>query len=239
MNAYFIFIGNDLKIIFRDKTLILMFFLPIILILVCRMLVPFISSFLPGLNEYYWLIIAGFGILSGATPAFLTAFLLLDEKDEDLIPVLRVTPVSYSKLITYRIVFLMQTSFVFALVFLNFNGLAYYSFLRVVATSVLISFIPAILLMLIIPFAKNKIEGVTLFKGLNAVLFIPVIAFFVTPGLKFLFGIIPFFWIYELLQTGSNNGIAVAFTLGLTINAAFFYLLTVFFKRAFIKQANN
>jgi fluoroquinolone transport system permease protein len=239
MNNYITFIGNDLKIVFRDKTLILMFFLPVILILVCRILVPIISNYLPEINEYNWLIAAGFCILSGSTPAFLTAFLLLDEKDENLIPVLKVTPLPYSKLITYRVSFLMLTSFIFAVIFLYLNGLESYSFSRIVTASVLVAFIPAILLLFIIPFAKNKIEGVTLFKGINVVLFIPIIAFFIAPQWKLVFGIIPFYWIYEILEKDTQNNIFIQLALGFLVNGLFFYLLTRFFSKTFTKRIDS
>ncbi len=238
MNNYFVFIGNDLKIVFRDKTLLLMFFLPIILILVCRIIVPIISNYIPDINEYNWLISAGFCILAGSTPAFLSAFLLLDEKDEKLTAVLKVTPLPYSRLITYRISFLLLISFLSAVLFLLMSGLSTYSFITIISASVLVSFVPAILLMLIIPFAKNKIEGVTLFKGINVVLFIPIIAFFIAPEWKMAFGIIPFYWIYEILHTPAGNGLFFNFSLGLLINGSIFYLLTRFFNKTFIKQAN-
>ncbi len=239
MSNYITFISNDLRIVFRDKTLILMFFLPVILILVCRILVPIVSNYLPEISEYNWLILAGFCVLSGSTPAFLTAFLLLDEKDENLIPVLKVTPLPYSKLITYRISFLMLTSFIFAIIFLYLNGLASYSFSRIVTSSALVSFIPAILLLLIIPFAKNKIEGVTLFKGINVVLFIPITAFFIAPQWKMVFGILPFYWIYEILEKDTQNGLFIQFVPGLLVNGAFLYLLTRFFNKTFMKRINN
>jgi len=225
-----------MRIVFRDKTLIIMFFLPIILIIICRLLVPFISNYISGLNEHYWIILASFCILSGSTPAFLTAFLMLDEKDENLIPVLNITPLPYSKLLSYRVSFLMLTSFIFSIIFLLLNGLASYSFLRIISTSLLVSFVPAILIMLIIPFAKNKIEGVTLFKGVNVLLFIPIIGFFVAPAWKAIIGIIPFYWIYDMLQTNTESELLLTLVPGLLINCAFFYLLILFFNKKFIKR---
>jgi len=236
MDTYFTFISNDLKIVFRDKTLMLMFFLPIILILVCRFLVPFIANYVPQMDEYYWMILAGFCILSGSTPAFLAAFLMLDEKDENLIPVLKITPLPYSKLIAFRISFLMISSFIFSAIFLLLNGLESYSFFRIIAASLLVSYVPAILLLLILPFAKNKIEGVTLFKGINVTLFIPIVAFFIDPEWKFAFGVIPFYWVYDILQTNIKSEIPFSLITGLIVNSASFYLLIQFFNKRFIKK---
>ena len=239
MNNYLTFINNDLKIIFRDKTLMIMFLLPIILILVCRTLVPILNNYVPEIKEYNWLILAGFCILSGSTPAFLTAFLLLDEKDEKLIAALKVTPLPYSRLITYRISFLMLISFSSATIFLLMNGVAYYSLFKIVSASILVSFIPGVLLMFLIPFAKNKIEGVTLFKGINIILFLPIIAFFITPEWKMVFGIIPFYWVYEILRIDLENGLIIPFSLGLFVNGIFFYLLARFFNKTYMKRVND
>lgn len=239
MKTYLTFISNDLKIVFRDKTLILMFFLPIILILVCRILVPILASYIPEVSSYYWMILAAFCTLSASTPAFLTAFLMLDEKDENLIPVLKVSPYPYSTLIAYRVSFLMLNSFIFSIIFLIFNGLKEYSYFNILQSSILAAFIPAILILFIVPFAKNKIEGVTLFKIANSILFIPLIAFFISPAWKNIFGIIPFYWVFDSLSPlNEHSQPGTIFLAGILVNAAYLYLLALFFKKRFIRQVN-
>lgn len=238
MKTYITFISNDLKIIFRDKTMAMIAFLPIILIMVCRFLVPFIATYVTGFEGYYWMILAAFCILSGSTPAFLSAFLMLDEKDENLVPVLKVTPVQYSNLIASRISFLMAFSFISSLLFLLFNGLQNTPFGKIIMSSILVSFVPAILLLFILPFAKNKIEGVTLFKGVNVVLFIPIAAFFVPVGWKMAFGVLPFYWVYELLNAETISFLTTflkIFLPGFGIAATYFLLLIKFFNKRFVR----
>jgi len=237
MRTYLTFISNDLKIVFRDKTLILMFFLPVILILVCRILVPFIPQYFAQITDYYWMIVAAFCAISASTPAFLTAFLMLDEKDENLVDVLRVSPRPYSTLIAYRASFLMFNSFIFSNIFLIFNGLQEYSYLTIFQSSILASFIPVILLLFIVPFAKNKIEGVTLFKISNSILFIPMIAFFVSPVWKNTFGIIPFYWMFDLLAPQNSSHHLMIFFIGIVVNGLYLFLLAIFFKKRFIAQS--
>ena len=132
----------------------------------------------------------------------------------------------------------MLTSFLSVIIFLLLNGLANFLFYKVIGAAILVSFVPAILRMLIIPFAKNKIEGVTLFKGINVVLFIPIIAFFIAPEWKVAFGIIPFYWVYEILQTPAENEFLTSFFPGLILNGVFFYMLVRFFNKTFMKQTN-
>lgn len=240
MNAAITFISNDLKIIFRDKTLSLMFFIPIILILFCRIVIPYLAGYVPEVKDYYTKIQAGFCVLSGALPAFLTAFLMLDEKDENLIPVLKIMPYSYQRLITFRISFLMLMSFIFSIIFLVFNGLARISFIEMLLISILVAFIPAILILVILPFARNKIEGVTLFKAFNSILFIPLLAFFVPEFWSNFFGIIPFYWVYKLLITDATGTIQLTpFLAGLFINIFYLYLFYLLFNKKFINKANH
>lgn len=237
MSSFRTFIINDFKLIFRDKTLMIMFFLPVIFLIICRYPIPILTTYFPETKEYYWLIQASFCILSGSTPAFLTAFIMLDEKDEQLISVLKITPMPFSKIISFRVLFLMLISFVFTLMFLTLNELSSPTFSAIILTSILTSFVPAILLLFILPLARNKIEGVTLFKGINMILFIPIAAFFVSPEWKNFFGILPFYWIYELLNN-SDGAIFYSFVFGLLINGGFLFLLILYFNKRFIKRIN-
>lgn len=215
----------------------IMFFLPVIFLIICRIPVPILSEYFPEIKNYYWLVEASFCILSGSTPAFLTAFIMLDEKDEHLISVLKTTPVPYPRIISYRVFFLMLTSFFFTLIFLSFNKLVAHSLLTVLLTSILASFVPALLLLFILPLARNKIEGVTLFKGINMILFIPIAAFFVAPEWKNVFGIIPFYWIYELLHTNEGTNL-ISFFIGMLANSSFLFLLVLYFNKRFIKKTS-
>jgi len=240
MGKFITYISNDLKIIFRDKTMIIMFFLPLIFIFLCRLGLPIISRYVPQIIEYYWIIIASFCILSGAMPAFLTAFLMLDEKDENITEVLKIIPFPYTKLITYRIIFLMFSSYVFSNIFLFFNGLFFYPIHKIIMVSILVSFVPALLTLGIIPFAKNKIEGVTLFKGFNSLLFIPIIAFFVPENWQYVFGIVPFFWAFDLLSGNiPNHEIVVRFIVGLLVNISYLLILTHFFIKRTTIMSNQ
>ena len=94
MNLFFKILHNDLKLILRDKSLLIMFFLPLIIILVCRIGVPELSEYVPAIKEYYWLIVAGLTSVTASTPAFLIGFILLDERDENIHTILKILPLS-------------------------------------------------------------------------------------------------------------------------------------------------
>lgn len=201
MKLFFKVIKNDLKIIFRDETLYIMFFLPVIFILVCRLLVPLIPKYIyPELTEYYWLIVAGLTSVTASTPSFLIGFILLDERDENVHILHKVLPLPSNFILKCRTIFMILASFIFSLLILQFNGLIKMNFIYMIMISILFSLIPPLLTFSIVSIAKNKIVAATLYKGLSMFLVLPIAAFFIKSTWRFSFGIIPFFWTFNAFE---------------------------------------
>jgi hypothetical protein len=55
-----------------------------------------------------------------------------------------------------------------------------------------------------VTFARNKIEGTTILKLLNFIIFLPVAGFFTDIPWKYLFGLIPPFWSYQIIEAYHN-----------------------------------
>lgn len=125
---------------------------------------------------------------------------MLDEKDENLFTVLRVMPVSPGIFILLRLIFITLLGFFaswFTIIFSGIEGINLYN-------SVLLSiqtglFVPLITLFCI-TFGRNKVEGVTLVKGINFLSIIPLVFIFSAPDWEFMGGIIPFYWVYKAFE---------------------------------------
>jgi len=233
MKLFLSVVKNDLKIIFRDSTMYIMFFLPLIFIALCRFLVPLATRYLlPVLPEYYWLIVAGFTSVSASTPSFLTGFILLDERDENIHVLQKVLPLPANFILKCRTIFMVIASFFFSIIILQFNGLINLKFIYLVMISVLFSFIPPILTFSIVAFAKNKIEATTMYKGLSMFLVLPVAAFFIKSGWKYGFGAIPFFWTFNAFQLEGALWLSLGnFLIGLVVHLIFIVLFYTLYKK--------
>lgn len=233
MGLFISILRNDLKLIFRDKSMLIMFFLPFIFVGICRLGVPYLAKFVPEIPQFYWLIVAGFSSVTASTPAFLFGFILLDERDENIHHILRILPLPENYILKSRILFIVFIGFIFSLFILVFNGLIKYNFFETVALAVLFSFIPPVLTFAITAVARNKIEAATMYKGLSTILFLPIIAFFVDGIWKYVFGIIPFFWTFEAIYFSGNT---LKFILSFLVSFAFHSLVIYLLYRFYCKR---
>ena len=232
MNLLFKIIKNDLRLIFRDKSLMVMFIVPVAVILLCRIGIPQLAEIVPDFPDYYWLIVACLTMVNAATPSYLFGFILLDERDENIHIMLRVLPVPENFILKSRVVFMVLMGYLFSTLILLFNGLIHFHYYQIIILSLLFALIPPVSTFAITAFAKNKIEAATLYKALNVLLFIPVVAFFIDGVPKILFKIIPFYWIFETIRLVSLNlQIAISFLLALITNIFLAWLLYRIYKK--------
>ncbi len=232
MKQYLTVIKNDLKLMFRDETMFLIFFIPIILVFVCRFGVPYLTEWVKELPGYYWLIVAGFTSITASTPSFLVGFIILDEKDQNVDIIKKILPLPPNFVLKCRIIFMVVASFIFSLFILSFNGLITFSIFYTISISMLFSLIPPVLTFAIIGIAKNKIEAATLYKGLSMVLFLPIAAFFIHNEWRFAFGIIPFYWTFNAFKVVNDIWyFLLNFVAGITVHTLFILLLYNMYKR--------
>jgi len=203
MNNYIAILAADYKNTRRDPILLLMLWLPLFMLLIIRYGLPVLVHQLPLLANYYQEIIAFFALLNAVFPGFILSFIILDEKDLQLIPIIKTTPVSLSGFLWVRIGFLVIYGFLSSLILVVFNGVYGIAFLKAMAISILCTLNAPILILLITTLAKNKVEGLTYLKVANIILFIPAIAMFIDTKWELFLGIFPAFWIYQYMDTSN------------------------------------
>lgn len=160
---------------------------------------------------------------------WVTGFLLLEDRDEGSLLAVDVTPIGKSGFLAYRVTATILitaaiTLYAVPLVVPEVGwGLA--------ALLALLIGIEAVLAAVVLPaIARNKVEGLALTKLTNIVSIVPLIAIFPLPW-RYLAGIVPTYWIGELLQLSSVSylpplavmALAVATHLGAA--AGLFWLL--------------
>ena len=224
---------NDFRNIFRDDILKILFFVPVIFILMLRFGLPLLLEYVPAITEYKFLIIGSLCLVTASFPAFIVSFIMLDEKDEGIFIMYKVLPMSDLKFFFYRVGFQITFSWIYTLLILLLSGSVEMLFWQKISAAFLFSLLPPLITLVSVTFARNKIEGVTIMKLMNFILFLPVAAFFIDLPWKYLFGIIPVYWSYQIMEVYNNNGMFLI-SLGIGISMHLLALRLIF--RIFIKR---
>lgn len=232
--VYFIKLAiNDLKNIVRDKFLVYACIaFPVMIILISRIFVHWISEAyaLEGIYPLFFMLLV---IMIPLIFGFITAFLIIDERDEHLLTVLRVMPISRNSYLAYRMFFMSIFSFIFVLIFPALSGLlegTQFSYTQYVPVAVLLTLFTPFSALLVTTFANNKVQAFAIFKIGGTVFLVPLFAFFIADNLKYVFGFIPNFWTFMAMDSVIQKGtadlvyLAVGFVFHIALLAVLFHL---------------
>jgi hypothetical protein len=222
---------NDIRNILRDRLLLYTAFLiPLIIIIFTRLVIPWLSENIVPLQQYYGVL---FMLMVTTVPmmfGFVTGFLIMDERDENLLTVLRVMPISRNTYLIYRMAFISILSFVYILLFPVFTGLIDISILDYLPIGVLLALFTPVMGLVANIVANNKVQAFAVFKTLGGVFFLPLFAFFIHNDFKYILGVIPNFWTFmaldKILTTGQQDYVflGIGFVFHLILLGILFYL---------------
>ena len=217
MKPIFVLAFNDLRNAFRDKVLLILLLLPFLLFPAFRFGLPVVAEFLPLVADYFLLILGFFCILVAILPAFLLSFMMLEEKDDNVLVALRVLPLSPFAYLTSRMGFTVLLSFGFALVSMLFSGLIDIGLVPSLGLAFQICLTGPIVTLSVVALARNKIEGLSVLKGLMFVFMVPMAVFFVDATWVHALCVFPPYWTYQAfkaLDSGSLLWFFIAMGLG-------------------------
>lgn len=234
MNKFLSVVRSDMKNIRRDPTLLLLLFVPLIMLVLLRTAMPLAAVYYPEICHYYPVILGLFALLNASFPAIIGAFILLDEKDVSLFPVIQVTPVSLSGFMLVRLQYLTVMGLLTSIMLITFNGFYAVSLMQSIALALLCVMNAPILLLLIVALSKNKVEGMANLKVANIVLLLPVAVFFLAPPYEYLLSVFPAFWVFAFLETMKPVGV---FMLGFPLLLLYNILSFSFFIKRTTKSA--
>lgn len=229
---------NDLRNIIRDRFFLFAFFAyPVMLILFSRILVHVIEPRIGGIFQLaseFELVLMFFVVIIPFIYSFIAAFLILDERDEHLLTVLRVMPISRTSFLAFRMFFMLVFSFIVLLIFPPLSGLvnmAEFSYLAYVPVALLFALFTPVASLLVASFATNKVQAFAIFKIGGTVFLIPIFAFFLNLGdLKWIFSPVPTFWsllsLDSVLESGSVDivSLVIGFAYHIVLIGVFFHI---------------
>lgn len=180
------------------------------------------------LADYYPLIMSFLPIAVAGMIGTVIGFLLLDQRDDQTMTALLVTPVSLADYLRYRMSTLIVACIALSCVTMLLAGLTETTALQLIVTSIVAAPLAPIYALFLGSMAGNKVQGFALIKVLGIVVVPCIVAYFVTGPWQSAFGIIPHYWslkVYWLFDMGAI-GRALAYSLfGLVWQAVLLALL--------------
>lgn len=199
---------NDVKLIGRDSFLILMGGYMIVTAVILRFGLPALdrtlvnNGIMPGetfpmrFAELYPMLVAYFAFFLGSVlTGVLFGFMLLDEKDDQTIKAMLVTPVPLNQYVLYRIGVPTVLAFVGVLIELYIMDLALLPAWQLVLLSLGAALTAPIAALFFATFAENKVQGFAMSKFAGIAGWTILIGWFVPEPVQWLIGIFPPFWI--------------------------------------------
>lgn len=227
---------NDLKNITRELMLIYIMFIPIIFAILIRYGVPILREKFLGkfdLVNYYPLITGYYILFVPVLIGIVVGFLVLDERDEGIVQVLILTPLSRKGYLIYRIFMPMLISLFYILILTQVSGLVEVPMTSLILLGLLSMLESPITALFLTAFAGNKVEGIAFSKGLGLLMMVPLLGFLKSKW-TILAGLIPFYWPVQSLLVIGQQRFYFSIFVGFLVHLLFLSILVKRFKAKLI-----
>ncbi|MGF1579794.1 MAG: ABC transporter permease [Gemmataceae bacterium] len=198
---------NDWRNIRRDALLRWMVVIPLFVAFLVRIFLPVIQHKLTvelgvldpkHVHDLHLLIMTGFFLLlNPLLVGFVIGLLLLDERDEGTLLALRVSPLSLTHYLLYKLTTPMLVATGMTLVCFPITGLDIEFRPAFVLVVLVASLVAPLMALFMAAFSADKVQGFALMKAANVFLVPPFAAYFFGAWWEVFFGISPVYWIIE------------------------------------------
>ena len=229
---------GDSRLIIRDPIFLVLIVAPFLIAAVLRFLIPLVGELIMkylsfDLAPHYPFLLSLFSTVPALLVGMILGFILLDERDQDLITYFTVTPLGRGGYLVYRLAVPQVLSIALAAVMLLVitAGVVQFPIWPSLGIVAMASLQAPMMVLYLGAFAANKVEGMVYAKAFG-LLFAGPIAGYLIPGRpKYLAGIIPPFWVTEAYLAALRNAwgeYVVCLVMGIITHAA---LMTFLFHR--------
>ena len=173
---------NDAKLIGRDQFMIGLVFYPVVTLLALRYGLPPLTDWALEQFEFdlvpYYAVIVSYGLVV-MIPMFMGmvfGLLLIEERDDNTLTAIMVTPVSLDRFVFYRILAAVLISLGMLLLFLPNVGIIELPFWQLLPISIVGTLMAPMTALLFFSLADNKIQAFGILKVISTLNIVPVIA---------------------------------------------------------------
>ena len=223
-----------LKQISKDGMLIVLIPAPFLAGIFFKLAIPFFNTVLT--SEFSFPLTAWYGLADGMLiclaplfTAMISAFLLLEERDEGLNAFYQITPAEGYSYLAARIGLPMTGAFIITIIVAAAFNLSSLSFGVILSSSLISSFTSIFLAMMIVSVAGNRVEGLALSKLMGISFLGLILIWFIPAPYSYFMAFLPSFWIGKILMDGVN-----VFTFAFGVISCFLWI--AFFTRKFLKR---
>ena len=225
----------DLKNVIRDPMLRWLTFYPVLISVVMRWGLPALSDFLVvkysfELAPYYPPVLSMAIFLTPLLTGMIIGFLLLDQRDDQTLSALQITPLTLTGYMIYRITAPMILSIIITMIIIPVIGLVEIRFLPLLFTALVAAPLSAEYALFLAAFAANKVQGFAIAKAMGVLNIAPFAAWFVTAWWQIGLGLVPLYWPAKVFWLGIENNPQI-WSYGLAGLAYQFLLIWVLSRR--------
>lgn len=228
---------GDLRNITRDVILMMSILGPLILALTIKFIMPWVQEVVLAqlsynLSQDFAFIMSFLILMIPMMIGMLTGFMILEERDEDLLTYFSVTPLSKSGYLIYRLISPIVISLILTLVLLQMTSLIKIDLLQLLPVILLASLEAPIIALFMASFAQNKVEGLALGKISGILPFAALAsAYFIKSNWQLLAGVFPSYWISKAFLLRNTKYYWFYLFLGLVVHLAYLKFFLAKFSR--------
>jgi len=189
----------DAKSVRRDTMLRWLAAYPIGLALLLRWGAPAFNASLAAragvdLVPYYALLTSFIVLAVPTITGIVIGFLLLDQRDDQTLTALQVTPLPLASYLAYRVAVPMLLSLVMVVVAVPLTGLVEIGVVPLLEVAICAAPLAPLSALFLGAFARNKVQGFALAKGGGVFVWGPILSYFVGSRWQLAFGLAPHYW---------------------------------------------
>ena len=225
--------------VLRDGMLLILIPAPFLMAAALRILVPLIDGYLQqqmdiAITPWYGV---SDGLLITMTPvmtAMISAFLILEERDEGIGIYYNITPATGYSYLVARLGLPMIWGFFSSILVILLFAFTDFSMLHIIVSAKIATLQGIIMGMFLVTIAGNKVEGLALAKLSNIFVMSFIVPWVLSTPARFIFGVFPGFWIGEIYRNPRMEIVEVLIRgFGGIISSIFFMILLM---RLFLRR---
>lgn len=228
---------HDWRSLLRDPMLALMLAAPFLLTAFFRWGTPYAGQLLFDWNgfdltQWYSLILVSILCLVPLLFGTITGFMMLDERDEQLIMLYAVTPLRKTGYLLNKMYMLLILSLIFMVLIIYGTNLSnQLQLFPLIGTLVLLALEAPLIAMFLVAYANTKVEGLALSKVTGIVVFGPAAAALLPWPWQLIGGVLPTFWAAQVFLPEASIPSTGAFIVGFVFHAALLWIMYLAFQR--------
>ncbi|MFW5838465.1 MAG: hypothetical protein ACOCP4_07270 [Candidatus Woesearchaeota archaeon] len=262
MKKYLNLLKFEFKNILRDKMTLILLIYPFLIMLLGAYLIPAIlertNASGSGEEVAILIIIIVFAVLAPFITSALLGFTLLDNRDENTLVTIRVTPISLKGYIMFKSIYayILSVNATFWVIYgtkllsgdsytvMGKNLFDAFTISNTLFYSVIVSLFTPVFGLFVSAFARNKVEGFAYLKGSGLFIMIPVLSVLnaMQDARQYILGIIPLFWPVKGLMVDANlltNDANLPVLLYMIIGALYMILLICLSYKVFENKVSS